>query len=258
MLTALIQSSGQKVAAWEAERADKPFVCFCCGREVTLRRGETKAPHFAHRPPVTCEYGAGESAEHRKCKLEIYEHLSRHPEVTKCELERDLRTVRPDVSAYVRGVPVAIEVQLSSLSLGRIAYRTSEYARKGIYVLWLPLYSESLGRELYRPRPWERWLHALYQGRVYYWLGGVQILPVHFRDYLVKVRGRTSDYHKLSAGRVPLSGKELSLADDLQPVVCAARRDGAAHLPESKLYMDGGPGWPRDDHLIKRLSLRRY
>jgi type I site-specific restriction-modification system R (restriction) subunit len=39
-------------------------------------------------------------------------------------LERPLGTNRPDVSAHINGVPVAIEVQISSLSLETIAYRT--------------------------------------------------------------------------------------------------------------------------------------
>src|SRR5438128_10211694 len=139
MLTAARESDGQKVAAWEAERRDAPFVCFCCRQTVRRKKGESKAPHFAHVPPVTCEYGTGESEAHRLCKIALYENLLRDPRVRKCEMERDLGTVRPDVSAYINDVAVAIEVQLSNLSLTKIQHRTHEYARKGIYVLWLPL-----------------------------------------------------------------------------------------------------------------------
>src|SRR5687768_9319479 len=123
MLTATRQRDGQKLAAWEASRDDRPFLCHCCGSLVTLRRGGVRAPHFAHQPPVTCEYGTGESEEHRQCKIAIYERLVEDPRVVKCEMERNLGTVRPDLSAYISGVPVAIEVQLSSLSLARINYR---------------------------------------------------------------------------------------------------------------------------------------
>jgi len=135
MLTATREINGQKVAAWEVEKEDAPFLCFCCRQTVRLRRGEIKAPHFAHVPPVTCEYGTGESEAHRLCKIALYENLSRDPVVRKCEMERDLGTVRPDVSAYIDDVPVALEVQLSNLTLEKIQYRTLEYARKGIYVL---------------------------------------------------------------------------------------------------------------------------
>ena len=243
MLTAIRQSDGQKVVAWEADKGDRPFQCFCCQQVVTLRKGEVKAPHFAHQPPVTCEYGTGESEEHRRCKLSIYEGLTRHPGVTKCEVERNLGTVRPDVSAYIGGVPVAVEVQVSSLSLARIIYRTAEYARKGIYVLWLPLHSQRLNQDLYRLRPWELWLHAAYFGRVYYWLEGLTILPVHFRDCHTTVRGRTHDFQKFSRMKVPLDGRRVDLADDFKPLSREAWSSKRLEIPGSKLLIDTQLRW---------------
>lgn len=243
MLTAARQSDGQKMAAWEASRDDRPFVCHCCASVVTLRKGGIRAPHFAHQPPVTCEYGVGESEEHRRCKIAIYENLMISPRVSRCEMERNLGTVRPDVSAYLNDVPVAIEVQLSSLSLAQIRYRTMEYARKGIYVLWLPLYTLALKQELYHPRPWERWLHATYYGRVYYWLEGLTVVPVHFRDYYAKVRGRTRDYQKLSRRKVPIDGEAVVLTDDFKPVRREAWSGQQVSIPQSKLLMDTQPCW---------------
>lgn len=243
MLTAVRQGSGEKVAAWEVERREGPFLCFCCRQVVTLRRGEIKAPHFAHLPPVTCEYGTGESEAHRRCKLALFAGLSAHPRVSKCEMERDLGTVRPDVSAYINDVAVAIEVQLSNLSVSRIQYRTTEYARKGIYVLWLPVHTDALRVELYSPKPWEQWLHAAYGGRVYYWLEGLRVLPVHFRDYYASVRGRTRDYQKLAQRKVPIDGQVTSLTDDFRPVSREARSIGRGSLPLMKLFMDSQPDW---------------
>src|SRR5215207_5892769 len=215
MLTAM-NGAGEKVHARLADRDSSPFTCFCCRSQVTLRRGQAKAAHFAHRPPVTCEYGQGESDEHRRAKEEIFEHLSRSPGVEKLELERDLGEVRPDVSCYIGGVPVAVEVQASSLSVERIARRTEEYARKGVYVLWLPLHTPKLLGGLYDPRPWERWLHAAYFGRVYYWAGGLRVRHVHFREYFAEARGRTKDYRRLSRRVVPLPGAEVDLARDFK------------------------------------------
>jgi competence protein CoiA len=243
MLTATRQCDGRKLAAWEADKNQRPFICHCCGREVTLRKGGIRAPHFAHQPPVTCEYGTGESEEHRLCKIAIYESLSADERVAKCEIERNLGTVRPDVSAYINGVPVAIEVQLSSLSLDKIKYRTAEYARRGIYVLWLPLYNASLRAELYRPRPWERWLHAAYFGRVYYWIEGLRIMPVHFRDYYASVRGRTRDYRKLSPQKVPLDGRPAILTEDFRAVDRQAWANEYLSIPQSKLLLDTQPAW---------------
>jgi competence protein CoiA len=242
VLTAMA-SDGAKVHARLADRAAGPFTCFCCRSQVTLRRGEAKAAHFAHRPPVTCEYGRGESDEHRRAKEEIFAHLSRLPHVTKLELERDLREVRPDVSCYIGGVPVAVEVQASSLSVERIAGRTAEYARKGVYVLWLPLFTPKLLGELYDPRPWERWLHAAYFGRVYYWEGGLRVRPIHFRDYFTRVHGRTKDYRKLARGVVPIEGNEVDLSRDFAR--CAARglRGAGRGLLGMRLYIDTQPRW---------------
>jgi competence protein CoiA len=210
---------------------------------VTLRKGIIKAPHFAHQPPVTCEYGSGESEAHRQCKTAIYECLIQHPRVNKCEIERNLITVRPDVSAYINGTPVAIEVQLSTLSLEKIIYRTGEYARKGIFVLWLPLYTEALRRGLYRPSVWERWLHAAYRGRVYYWCEGGQVLPIHFRDFYADRRGRTRDYQKLSPMKVPIAGRVTNLTDNFGPVSRPPWSGKASSIPAVKLWEDTQPRW---------------
>lgn len=243
MLTAARQASGEKVAAWEVERSEGPFFCFCCRQVVSLRRGEIKAPHFAHLPPVTCEYGQGESEAHRLCKIALFESLSTHPRVRKCEMERDLGTVRPDVSAYINEVAVAIEVQLSNLSVSRIQYRTVEYSRKGIYVLWLPVYTDALREERYLPKPWEEWLHAAYGGRVYYWLEDVRVLPVHFRKTYASIRGRTRDYQKLARRKVPIDGQTSIITDDFRHVSSPARSTGRWSLPPTKLFMDSQPDW---------------
>lgn len=242
-MTAIRQLDGRKVGAWEAERDERPFICPCCSEVVTLRRGGIIAPHFAHKPPVTCEYGTGESEEHRRCKISIYEALLKHPQVRKCEMERDLGAVRPDVSAYINDVPVAIEVQASNLTLEKIARRTEEYARRSIYVLWLPIYEESLKAELYGPRPFERWLHEAYYGRVYYWVEGLKIQPVHFRDYLTWVRGLTRDYQKLSTKKVPIDGEPLSLQEDFVPFERDAWSRDFIKIPRAKLYIDKQPAW---------------
>ncbi|MEJ7617163.1 MAG: competence protein CoiA family protein [Pyrinomonadaceae bacterium] len=244
MLTALKRSDKEKVGAWEVEKNEGPFECHCCRSLLTLRRGGIKAPHFAHQPPVTCEYGTGESEEHRRCKLEIYENLVAHPQVTKCEMERSLGAVRPDVSAYLNGVPVAIEVQISTLSLDKIQYRTEQYARRGIYLIWLPLYTPSLGKNLYQPRPWERWLHAAYFGRAYYWVKALSVLPIHFRDYYTRVRGRTRDYQKRSRMKVPIPGQLVNLAEDFRPICRDEfRANDSLAIPKSRLFVDAQPRW---------------
>jgi competence protein CoiA len=60
--------------------------------------------------------GEGETEIHRRCKAEIYDTLLRAPHVKDVKLERYLNEIRPDISAYINGVPVAIEAQISNLS----------------------------------------------------------------------------------------------------------------------------------------------
>jgi competence protein CoiA len=151
MLTSLRQSDLQKVIADDTTKAEGPFMCPKCSSETILRKGMIKIHHFAHKPPIACEYGKGESEQHRKCKSEIYSYLSKHINIT-CELEKDLGNVVPDIYidfGYGKS-KYAIEVQISHLTMSSIISRTREYGRLGIYVLWLPIYNKVLEEQYLR------------------------------------------------------------------------------------------------------------
>jgi competence protein CoiA len=106
-------------------------------------------------------------------------------------LERPLDTVHPDVSAEINWVPVAIEIQISSLSIETIMRRTIDYHRKGIYVLWLLQWTHKLDGKRYTPKLWEKWIHACYFGRVYYWTGGLEVVSYAFEPSLKTVPAKT-------------------------------------------------------------------
>lgn len=116
MLSAIRKSDGKTVLAYFETKANAPFVCPDCGDEVALKSGRNRIDHFAHVDPLACLHALNETDEHRRCKMEIFEALQAEPDVEDVVLERRLETVRPDISAYVRGTPIAIEVQISSLS----------------------------------------------------------------------------------------------------------------------------------------------
>jgi competence protein CoiA len=78
MLCAIRQRDRKKVAAWDQVKTDGPFSCPLCIEEMILKKGTIKDHHFAHKPSITCEYGSGETEQHRECKLTIYERLRRH------------------------------------------------------------------------------------------------------------------------------------------------------------------------------------
>jgi competence protein CoiA len=185
--------------------------------------------------------------------MAIYDALLQAANVRKPGLERKLKTVRPDVRAYINNVPIAIEVQISALSLDTIIHRTIEYERHGVYLLWLPQWSPGLDDERYSPRVWERWVHAAYYGRVYYWLEGPWVLSYQFAPYNIYVEP-TSWYgpggEMKSAGgyerqskrfRTPVRGKLLNLLTEFVPCDRDAWQSRDWMIPRAKLYMDRYP-----------------
>ncbi len=249
MLCAIRQSDGQLVSADLVSKAQAPFLCPECGGAVLLKTGRAKDDHFAHVNPLVCRYDANESAAHRQCKMEIFEALRCQPNVEKAAMERPLGTNRPDVSAYINRVPVAIEIQISFLSQATIMRRTIEYARKGIYVLWLLLWTPDLDRPGYRPAIWEKWIHAAYFGRVYYWHGGLSIIPYTFEPTLKSVpkttwysaRGRmmtAGGYtRRLKRQRTAVRGEPLNLATDFGPQQRYWWEANGIKVPDAKLFM---------------------
>ena len=217
---------------------------------VILKAGANKVNHFAHDNPIACKFGTGESDGHRRCKMQIFEALCREPGVRDAALERPLKTVRPDVCATINGVPVAIEVQISALSLETICHRTVEYARQGIYVLWLLQWTPELDGGRYSPRPWEKWLHAAYFGRVYYWIEGLTVASYRFEPHLKHVP-KTSWYSKtgkkMEGGgytrrstryRAPVRTQTFNLARDFARKERQWWGGNGLTVPTAKLFME--------------------
>jgi competence protein CoiA len=153
------------------------------------------------------------------------------------------------VSAYINGVPVAIEVQISSLSLETITRRTIEYARKGIYVLWLLQWTPDLDAPRYTPRLWEKWIHAAYFGRAYYWVKDLTVVSYHFDPHFKSVPKKTwysEDGKKMTGGgfsrrsklhRTAIPGKTLNLATDFVPRNRYWWEGNGFQIPDAKLFI---------------------
>ncbi|MBM3226195.1 MAG: competence protein CoiA [Candidatus Tectomicrobia bacterium] len=254
MLCAIRTKDNAKLNARDTSKADSPFACPKCWSEVYIRKGHIKVHHFAHKPLVTCSYGFGESEAHRQCKTAIYDRLANQPDVTRCKLEYDLGAIVPDIYAIIRNVAVAIEVQISSLSLHEIIRRTQHYRQLHISVLWLPLFDKNLNEERYAPKAWERWLHATYFGRVYYWPADLTVIPVHFDEYLLYVEESSwyedgeeqtgGGYEKSSKRwRTPVLGVPADIASNFRSGFRKAWQGGAMNVPECLLYQDTQPRW---------------
>lgn len=77
------------------------------------------------------------------------------------------------------GTTVAVEIQLSALSRDVIT-RTSAYCQQRIAVLWLPVWTTELEEARYVPRDFERFLHRMYFGKLFYWYDALASQPVSF------------------------------------------------------------------------------
>lgn len=254
MLSARRKSDGQTVNAYFESKANGPFYCLVCNDLVALKTGRNKINHFAHVNPLACRFVEGESDAHRRCKREIYEALAQMPSVRDPVMERPLGSVRPDVSAYINGVPVAIEIQISSLSVETIMERTIEYHRQGIYVLWLMQWTPELDAERYAPKVWEKWIHACYFGRAYYWTGGLEVVSYEFAPCSKYVPIKTwyaKNGKKVTGGgyrvwskrhRKPVRGQTSNLAADFAPQQRYWWEGNGVKVPDAKIFMQNHPG----------------
>lgn len=250
MLCARQNLTGEIVTAYFANKSQAPFFCPECGDPVILKCGRLRVAYFAHETPVACRNAENESDVHRRCKMEIFLALQKQPHVRNVMLERPLGTNRPNVSAEIGGVQVAVEVQISSLSPETIAYRTMEYARKGVYVLWLLPSTPKLDASRYTPRQWEKWIHAAYFGRVYYWTEGLNIVSYHFDPHLKSVPQKSwysPNGKKITAGgytrsskryRTAIRGRTFNLATDFGPRNRDWWEGNGLTIPAAKLYVD--------------------
>lgn len=184
--------------SWNTSKEQKPFYCPKCQEEVILKKGNKKIHHFAHKPPINCTYGVGESQKHYKVKKAIYEALLKEPNCSKCELERILKGVRPDISLKINNNYVAIEIQNSTIDISLINQRIERYNKLNIHLIWIlpddnpkivlpDSKDEGVHKKLCRPKEWEKYLHKLYFGRLYYWQNNANVKPLHLQTYQYEI-----------------------------------------------------------------------
>jgi competence protein CoiA len=255
MLAGLKSATNEKVFAKDCEKEEGPFYCVGCKKELVLKKGRIKVHHFAHKPPFSCNRGQGETEKHRECKESIYKMLLTMPNVRDVDMEHDLGSAVADVYALINNVPVAIEVQRSILTVNEITRRTKEYQRLGVHVLWLLLFSTRISEEHFSPSAWEKWCHATYYGRVYYWTSGLDVIPYHFSEYKLYIKSSTwyeADGNQRSAGgyyksskryKTPLPGRKVNIARDFSAKIRTEWSSKTIHVPECNIYLDGQSVW---------------
>lgn len=172
-------------AAIEAPVAQKGpiYTCQNCQNIVILKKGRIKVHHFAHKPPVNCSWGKGETTAHMEAKLLFRdEFVSRG---LKAELEHSVPSLPTDRRADVvvwtpKGDRCAIELQHTGIGYDQIEQRTKSYAKAGVPVIWVPFFNPKnwANAEKLNPvedgeyritrfsaRPLERWVHGFYFGK---------------------------------------------------------------------------------------------
>jgi competence CoiA-like predicted nuclease len=171
------------VEAKDVTKEDRPFFCPGCTAPVMLKKGAIKAHHFAHLADRGCRYGQSEGEMHRRLKEEICQVLSSCSQVSGLQQERrELQRAYPDVSFWWGCTQrTVIEIQVSRPSLDTIRHRVQVYTGLEIALLWVLPWNDALVEGArYQPQSWERDLHRLYRGKLFYWSPDQQLQPVSY------------------------------------------------------------------------------
>lgn len=197
------KSDNRKIFAENAVKAIGPFYCPECYSDAIVRKdkGSGRIDHFAHIAVRTKLFSGGETELHQQCKNEICDSLKlQFPDgnwkverAIEANIDKNFTRMIPDISGRIflpqadgtiKHVPVVIEVQRSFLQIPIIYKRTVSYSSRNpnVYILWVVPLREELKPEAFRPRLFERYLHCMYYGRIYYWWKGMgcDVMPVHF------------------------------------------------------------------------------
>lgn len=133
------------------------------------------------------------------------------------------KRIVPDISGRINGIPIAIEVQKTAYTLNKIKEKTEIYNKWNVYVLWIIPLREELGDDDFRPRLFEKYLHAMCFGRAYYWVPTkpTRLLPVHF-SYSCRYIEPTSFYDE--------DGEEKSFGGYYLPYKTIKRPDSIGYI----------------------------
>ncbi|WP_277586419.1 competence protein CoiA [Psychrobacillus antarcticus] len=120
-------------------KTNNKFSCIQCSEQVILKNGMIKTPHFAHTRNASCTqtFSEGESEDHLKGKLHLYEFLQKHASQVQLESYLPSLLQRPDLYVHSDPYPIAIEFQCSQIPVNAIQQRTIGYISKQIIPIWI-------------------------------------------------------------------------------------------------------------------------
>ncbi|WP_256834386.1 competence protein CoiA [Parageobacillus thermoglucosidasius] len=145
LLVALLRN-GEVVSlakAWTKEelvrlKRKESFFCPACKREVVLKLGNHRIPHFAHKKDDACPYEhEPESARHLTGKFDLFSWLQRQNIQAKLEPYLPPVQQRPDILVAHHHFIYAVEYQCSAIREILFRKRNDSYRAKGIRPIWI-------------------------------------------------------------------------------------------------------------------------
>jgi len=263
---AISEKTGKRVYCKHVTKEDGPFYCPKCNSKAIVRKCAEKEDHFAHKTRLSPVLTKKDQSLHTVCKDSICDYLSKQYPNGNWATERPIpeskrlgtTMIVPDISGRINNIPVAIEVQKTAYTLNKIKEKTEIYNKWGIYVLWIVPLREELGDKDFRPRLYEKYLHAMYFGRAYYWIPTKpnRLLPVHF-SYSCRYIQPTSFYEdgdeKSFGGffltyktiKKPISVGYIDIATELKKTERPIFKNNKweEEIPACKIMMDTKETW---------------
>jgi competence protein CoiA len=119
-------------------RSIEDFFCPVCGECVSLKLGDQRIFHFAHKRGSTCrEFYERESVYHMEGKRQLFQWLINQKIYAELEYyEREIHQ-RPDIMFFYKGKKYALEFQCSTIPEKEFIKRTKTYYQNGYIPLWI-------------------------------------------------------------------------------------------------------------------------
>lgn len=119
-------------------RNKEEFFCPVCGEAVSLKLGDQRIYHFAHRSGVICrDIFECETLYHMKGKIQLYHWLIKQRISAELEYYDPVIQQRPDIMFHYDGNKYALEYQCSQITEELFTKRTETYSQKNYIPLWI-------------------------------------------------------------------------------------------------------------------------
>lgn len=267
---AIKSANNQFVYAEHVTKTEGPFYCPTCLSDAIIRKCTEKKDHFAHHARESPILLKKHVELHNFCRDKILSYLQKVFPHGHWEAEREIAAnkqkgynrVVPDLSGRINNIPVAIEIQLSPYTVKKIHDKLIEYQKRNpkVAVLYIvPLFKEIDSNPI-RPRLFEKYLHGLYHGRIYYWTKDMEhfIQPIHFSPVERWIEERTWYDTELQSQRTeggfaltyktlrkPHIGQIVDIAGDFTQIHRNSFEpiNGKKSLPECTIFKDKNDDW---------------